>query len=149
MSPKFIVPGTTNRLKNRRFGESSGTTKSSKWFRSYGLLQFVSYDIQPVGSVFFVEALLLFRFAFQQSGVFLAVATLLVFDGTRPSNHPHICTCDNVGVQSFTHAQTCDNVRVQSATKCTASVHTLHMPKPVITFVFKVLRNALLQYINL
>ena len=36
----------------------------------------------------------------------------------------------------FTHAQTCDNVRVQSATQWTASVHTLHMPKPVIRFVF-------------
>ena len=29
----------------------------------------------------------------------------------------------------------------------TASVHTLHMPKPVITFVFKALRNGLLRYI--
>ena len=38
----------------------------------------------------------------------------------------------------FTHAQTCDNVRVQSATQCAASVHTLHMPKPVITVAFKV-----------
>ena len=47
----------------------------------------------------------------------------------------------------FTHAQTCDNVRVQSATGWTASVHTLHMPKPVITFVFKVLRDGLLRYI--
>ena len=47
----------------------------------------------------------------------------------------------------FTHAQTCDYVRVQSATQWTASVHTLHMPKPVITFVFKVLRNGLLRYI--
>ena len=37
-----------------------------------------------------------------------------------------------------THAQTCDNVRVQSATQWTASVHTLHMPKPVITFVLRV-----------
>ena len=46
----------------------------------------------------------------------------------------------------FTHAQTCDYVRVQSATEWTASVHTLHMPKPVITFVFKVLRNGLLRY---
>ena len=68
----------------------------------------------------------------------------------------HAQTCDNVCVQSatrwtasvyFTHAQTCDNVRVQSATQWTASVHTLHMPKPVITFVFKVLRNGLLRYI--
>ena len=47
----------------------------------------------------------------------------------------------------FTHAQTGDNVRVQSATQWTASVHTLHMPKPVIMFVFKVLRNGLLRYI--
>ena len=40
----------------------------------------------------------------------------------------------------FTHAQTCDNVRVQSATQWTASVHTLHMPKPVISFVFGIVR---------
>ena len=32
----------------------------------------------------------------------------------------------------FTHAQTCDVTRVQSATERTASVHTLHMPKPVM-----------------
>ena len=47
----------------------------------------------------------------------------------------------------FTHAQTCDNVRVQSATEWTASVHSLHTPKPVITFVFQVLRNGLLRNI--
>ena len=47
----------------------------------------------------------------------------------------------------FTHVQTCDSVRVPSATEWTASVHTLHMPKPVITFVFQVLRNGLLRYI--
>ena len=41
-----------------------------------------------------------------------------------------------------THVQTCDYVRVQSATEWTASVLTLHMSKPVITFVFKVLRNG-------
>ena len=44
--------------------------------------------------------------------------------GTRLSNHP----------------------LTQSAMQCTASAHTLHMPKPVIAFVFKVLRNALLRY---
>ena len=70
----------------------------------------------------------------------------------------HAQACDNVRVKSATqwtasvhtlhmHALTCDNVRVQSATQWTASVHTLHMPKPVITFVFKVLRNGLLPYI--
>ena len=30
----------------------------------------------------------------------------------------------------FTYALTCDNVRVQSSTEWTASVQTLHMPKP-------------------
>ena len=33
------------------------------------------------------------------------------------------------------------------ATECTASVHTLHMPKALTTFVFIVLRNGLRQYI--
>ena len=47
----------------------------------------------------------------------------------------------------FTHAQSCDNVRVHSATEWTASVHTLHMPEAVITFVFIVLRNGLLRNI--
>ena len=70
----------------------------------------------------------------------------------------------------FTHVQTCDNARVQSATEWTASVHTSHMskpvmtfvlratewtasvhtshmPKPVMMFVFKVLQNGLLRYI--
>ena len=46
----------------------------------------------------------------------------------------------------FTHVQTCDYVRVRSATQWISPVHTLHMPKPVITFLFKVLRNGLLRY---
>ena len=32
----------------------------------------------------------------------------------------------------FTHVQTCDVTRVQSGTEWTASVHTLHMSKPVM-----------------
>ena len=49
----------------------------------------------------------------------------------------------------FTHVQTCDNVRVHSAMQMTdASVHTLRMSKPVITFVFTVLRNGLLLGAN-
>ena len=39
------------------------------------------------------------------------------------------------------------DIRVQSATRWTASVHTLHMSKPVITFVFQVLRDGLPRYI--
>ena len=71
-----------------------------------------------------------------------------------------IYTCPNLWLRScskcygmdcfgtyFTHVQTCDYVRVQSATEWTASVHTLHMSRPVITFLFKVLRNGLLRYI--
>ena len=67
----------------------------------------------------------------------------------------HAQTCDNVRGQSatlwtafgtcFSHAQTCDNVRVQTATLW-SSVHALHMPNPVIMFVFKVLRYGLLRY---
>ena len=49
----------------------------------------------------------------------------------------------------LTHAQSCDNVRVHSATEWTASVHTLHMPKAVITFVFIVLQEGLLRYIHM
>ena len=47
----------------------------------------------------------------------------------------------------LTHVQTCDVTRVQSATQWTASVHTLHMSKPVMQPVFKVLRHGLLRYI--
>ena len=59
----------------------------------------------------------------------------------------HVQTCNVTRVQSgirnrrlvsyFAHAQTCNVTRVRSATQSTASVHTLRMPKPVITFVFK------------
>ena len=42
----------------------------------------------------------------------------------------------------FTHVQTCEVTRVQSAAEWTASVHTLHMSKPVMQPVFKVLRNG-------
>ena len=41
----------------------------------------------------------------------------------------------------------CYNVHVQSATQWTSSVQTLHMPKPVISFLFKGLLNGLLPCI--
>ena len=46
------------------------------------------------------------------------------------------CGMDCFGTY-LTHVQTCDIVCVRSATECTASVHTWHMSKPVVTFVFK------------
>ena len=54
-------------------------------------------------------------------------------------------TCPNLWF--LKHVQTCDDVLVQSAMQSTASVHTWNMSKPVMTFVFKVLRNRLLRYI--
>ena len=48
----------------------------------------------------------------------------------------------------FEHVQTCDDVRVHRATQSTALVHTSNMSKPVMTLVFKVLRNRLLRYIR-
>ena len=45
-----------------------------------------------------------------------------------------------------THVQSCDYVRVPCATEWTASVHTLHMSKAVIAFVFKMLCDGLLRY---
>ena len=56
------------------------------------------------------------------------------------------CAMDCFGTY-FTHVQTCNVTRVQSATEWTASVHTLHMSKPVMQPVFKVLRNGPLRYI--
>ena len=54
----------------------------------------------------------------------------------------HVQTCNVTRVQSatewtafgtyLTHVQTCNVTRVQSATEWTASVHTLHMSKPVM-----------------
>ena len=44
----------------------------------------------------------------------------------------------------FTHVQTCDNVRVQSAIRNGLLWYILYTSKPVITFVFKMLRNGLL-----
>ena len=41
------------------------------------------------------------------------------------------CAVDCFGTY-FTHVQTCNVTRVQSATEWTASVHTLHMSKPVM-----------------
>ena len=41
------------------------------------------------------------------------------------------CAMDCFGTY-FTHVQTCNVTRVQNATEWTASVHTLHMSKPVM-----------------
>ena len=59
------------------------------------------------------------------------------------------CFCECISACCAKPFSCCNqNVRVQSATEWTASVHTSHMPKAVITFVFQVLRNGLLRYIR-
>ena len=82
------------------------------------------------------------------------VIVVVVVDATiglsPPRNYPtprvQSATAWTASVHTLTlNAQTCDNVRAQSATGRTASVHTLHMLKPVITFLFKVLRHGLLR----
>ena len=47
---------------------------------------------------------------------------------------------------TFLHMLKPNVIRVQSATQWTASIHTLHMPKPDVTHV-QVLRNGLARYI--
>ena len=97
-------------------------------------------------------------FTYAQTCDYVRVQSATQWTASVHTLHMPMQACDYVRVQSatqwtasefgccLTHAQTCDNVRVQSATQWTASVHTLHMPKPGITFVLKVLRNGLLQY---
>ena len=74
-----------------------------------------------------------------------------VFVFVRNVTHVQICEKKRFVFWIFgsylKHVQTCDDVRVQSATQSTASVHTWNMSKPVMTFVFLVLRNRLLRYI--
>ena len=81
--------------------------------------------------------------------IFFSVAFAFVLDVVCKAVRPNVRR--RYGMHCFgtyfTHVQTCEKVRVQSAAQCTAAVHTLHMSKPVITFVFKVLRNALLRCI--
>ena len=88
--------------------------------------------------------------------VFASTGWFLPFSGFRVFVFTGAFTCSVLAFSCyrmdcfgtyFTHAQSCDNVRVHSATEWTASVHTLRMPKAVITFVFIVLRNGLLRYI--
>ena len=86
--------------------------------------------------------------------IYTVVIVIVIVDATiglsPPRNYPtprvQSATAWTASVHTL-NAQTCDNVCAQSATGRTASVHTLHMLKPVITFLFKVLRHGLLRYI--
>ena len=68
-----------------------------------------------------------------------------------------ICICSHTRTSQYVHVFAYGpkigaaflrfSFRVPSATEWTAMAHTVHMPKPVITFVFQALRNGLLWYI--
>ena len=86
---------------------------------------------------------------FRRFRVFASTGWFLPFSGFRVFVFTGAFTCSVLAFSCyrmdcfgtyFTHAQSCDNVRVHST-----SVHTLRMPKAVITFVFIVLRNGLLR----
>ena len=118
------------------------------WWRScskcYAMDCFGTYSTASVHTLHMSNPVLMFVFKVLRNGLLRHI----------------LCTCSNLWWRScskgygmdcfgtyFTHVQTCDDVRVQSATQWTASVHTLHMFKPVMTFVFKGLRNGLFRYI--
>ena len=73
-----------------------------------------------------------------------AVFFVFVRDVTHVQTCEKKCFVFRIFGSDLKHVQTCDDVRVQSATQSTASVHTWNISKPVMTFVFKVLRNGLL-----
>ena len=93
---------------------------------------------------------------FRRFRVHRLIPPVFAFSGFRVFVFTGAFTCSVLAFSSyrmdcfgtyFRHAQSCDNVRVHSNTEWIASVHTLHMPKAVITFMFIVLRNGLLRYI--
>ena len=99
----------------------------------------------------------LFRYILHMSKPVTTPVLKVLRNGRLWHNFTHVQTCHNVRLQKvlrnglgtyFTHVQARDKFRVQSARQWTASVHTiLHMAKPVITSLFKVLLNRLLRCI--
>ena len=78
---------------------------------------------------------------------FLVFAVFAVF-AFSPFSRPQVDS-SRFRVFAFSCSQVLSHVQSWRfrATEWIASVHTLHMPKAVITFVFIVLRNGLLRYI--
>ena len=121
-------------------------------FRVFGFSPFSRFRVFPVFAVFLFSPFSRFR----RFRVHRLIPPVFAFSGFRVFVFTGAFTCSVLAFSChrmdcfgtyFTHAQSCDNVRVHSATEWTASVHTLRMPKAVITFVFIVLRNGLLRYI--
>ena len=72
---------------------------------------------------------------------FYSASTVSVRGGLRA--RPAVLPNANQVLMSFLHTVSTLSVR---RGLWVSSVHTFHVPKPVLTFVFKVLRNGLLRY---
>ena len=146
----------TEKLKTRKqehFWPFSGFRRFRR-FRVFGFSPFSHFPRFRGFLVFAVFAFSPFS-RFRRFRVHRLIPPVFAFSGFRVFVFTGAFTCSVLAFSChrmdcfgtyFTHAQSCDNVRVHSATEWTASVHTLRMPKAVITFVFIVLRNGLLRY---
>ena len=124
-------------------------------FAVFAFSGFRRFRVFPVFAVFLFSPFSPFS-RFRRFRVHRLIPPVFAFSGFRVFVFTGAFTCSVLAFSCYrmdcfgtyvTHAQSCDNVRVHSATEWTASVHTLRMPKAVITFVFIVLRNGLLRYI--
>ena len=135
--------------------ENRNTFGRFRVFVVFGFSPFSRFRVFPVFAVFLFSPFSPFS-RFRRFRVHRLIPPVFAFSGFRVFVFTGAFTCSVLAFSCygmdcfgtfFTHAQSCDNVHVQSATGRTASVHTLRMPKAVITFMFKVLRTGLLRCI--
>ena len=120
----------------------------------FGFLWFSPFSRFRVFAVFAFSPLSRFRvfavFAFAPFSRFSCFRRFRVFAvfAFSPFSRPQVDS-SRFRVFAFSCSQVLSHVQSWRfrATEWIASVHTLHMPKAVITFVFIVLRNGLLRYI--
>ena len=124
--------------------DCSGTCFTHVQTCDYVRFQSATQWIAPVHTLHMPKPVIMFVFEVLRSGLLRYILYTCPNLWLRSCSKCYAMDCSGT---CFTHVQTCDYVRVQSATQWIAPVHTLHMPKPVIMFVFKVLRNGLFRYI--
>ena len=120
----------------------------------FGFLWFSPFSRFRVFAVFAFSPFSRFRvfavFAFSPFSRFSCFRRFRVFAFSpfSPFSRPQVDS-SRFRVFAFSCSQVLSHVQSWRfrATEWIASVHTLHMPKAVITFVFIVLRNGLLRYI--
>ena len=139
----------TDKTRKREIeNQKTGTLLAVFGFSSFSPFSgFRRFRVFPVFAVFLFSPFSRFR----RFRVHRLIPPVFAFSGFRVFVFTGAFTCSVLAFSCyrmdcfgtyFTHAQSCDNGRVHST-----SLHTLRMPKAVITFVFIVLRNGLLRYI--